>query len=87
MRCDTPPVMTVPDAALDSLNGLAFGDAFGDRWFGILRRRHRRPQDAAAYGNPGDDSARHCVRVSERSPSLTLKLSRASSCVGIFRQA
>ncbi|MFM9373108.1 ADP-ribosylglycohydrolase family protein [Streptomyces sp. Da 82-17] len=27
-----------PPAALDSLSGLAFGDAFGDRWFGILRR-------------------------------------------------
>ncbi|MFE2855390.1 ADP-ribosylglycohydrolase family protein [Streptomyces lavendulae] len=27
-----------PAAALDSLSGLAFGDAFGDRWFGILRR-------------------------------------------------
>ncbi|MGA5193010.1 ADP-ribosylglycohydrolase family protein [Streptomyces exfoliatus] len=29
---------TPPPAALDSLQGLAFGDAFGDRWFGILRR-------------------------------------------------
>ncbi|MFE5539283.1 ADP-ribosylglycohydrolase family protein [Streptomyces sp. NPDC056492] len=29
---------TPPSAALDSLHGLAFGDAFGDRWFGILRR-------------------------------------------------
>ncbi|MDK9499697.1 ADP-ribosylglycohydrolase family protein [Streptomyces katrae] len=27
-----------PPAARDSLAGLAFGDAFGDRWFGILRR-------------------------------------------------
>ncbi|KOX19606.1 MULTISPECIES: ADP-ribosylglycohydrolase family protein [unclassified Streptomyces] len=27
-----------PAAVLDSLHGLAFGDAFGDRWFGILRR-------------------------------------------------
>ncbi|MFF0425271.1 ADP-ribosylglycohydrolase family protein [Streptomyces sp. NPDC004520] len=27
-----------PVAALESLSGLAFGDAFGDRWFGILRR-------------------------------------------------
>ncbi|WP_448319959.1 ADP-ribosylglycohydrolase family protein [Streptomyces sp. CO7] len=27
-----------PAAALDSLSGLAFGDAFGDRWFGILRQ-------------------------------------------------
>ncbi len=31
-------MITVPTAALDSLYGLAFGDAFGDRWFGILRR-------------------------------------------------
>ncbi|MFE2009948.1 ADP-ribosylglycohydrolase family protein [Streptomyces sp. NPDC059491] len=31
-------MITVPAAVLDSLNGLAFGDAFGDRWFGILRR-------------------------------------------------
>ncbi|GAA2771096.1 ADP-ribosylglycohydrolase family protein [Streptomyces showdoensis] len=28
----------LPPAAVDSLSGLAFGDAFGDRWFGILRR-------------------------------------------------
>ncbi|MQY16245.1 hypothetical protein SRB5_64430 [Streptomyces sp. RB5] len=28
----------VPTAVVDSLHGLAFGDAFGDRWFGILRR-------------------------------------------------
>ncbi|MFB6625234.1 ADP-ribosylglycohydrolase family protein [Streptomyces sp. NPDC056374] len=31
-------MINVPAAALDSLQGLAFGDAFGDRWFGILRR-------------------------------------------------
>ncbi|WP_329321547.1 ADP-ribosylglycohydrolase family protein [Streptomyces sp. NBC_01262] len=31
-------MITMPAAALDSLHGLAFGDAFGDRWFGILRR-------------------------------------------------
>ncbi|MBP2586890.1 ADP-ribosylglycohydrolase [Streptomyces sp. PvR006] len=31
-------MIDVPAAALDSLHGLAFGDAFGDRWFGILRR-------------------------------------------------
>ncbi|MFE2103853.1 ADP-ribosylglycohydrolase family protein, partial [Streptomyces sp. NPDC059468] len=31
-------MITVPTAVLDSLYGLAFGDAFGDRWFGILRR-------------------------------------------------
>ncbi|MFJ8297907.1 ADP-ribosylglycohydrolase family protein [Streptomyces sp. NPDC094447] len=31
-------MITLPTAVLDSLHGLAFGDAFGDRWFGILRR-------------------------------------------------
>ncbi|WP_331728063.1 ADP-ribosylglycohydrolase family protein [Streptomyces sp. NBC_00158] len=31
-------MITPPPAARDSLAGLAFGDAFGDRWFGILRR-------------------------------------------------
>ncbi|MFD9078367.1 ADP-ribosylglycohydrolase family protein [Streptomyces erythrochromogenes] len=31
-------MINLPAAALDSLSGLAFGDAFGDRWFGILRR-------------------------------------------------
>ncbi|MFF1342932.1 ADP-ribosylglycohydrolase family protein [Streptomyces sp. NPDC058290] len=31
-------MINMPAAALDSLSGLAFGDAFGDRWFGILRR-------------------------------------------------
>ncbi|MFB7407637.1 ADP-ribosylglycohydrolase family protein [Streptomyces sp. NPDC056202] len=31
-------MINAPAAALDSLHGLAFGDAFGDRWFGILRR-------------------------------------------------
>ncbi|MFF4098965.1 ADP-ribosylglycohydrolase family protein [Streptomyces sp. NPDC001903] len=31
-------MIDIPAAALDSLSGLAFGDAFGDRWFGILRR-------------------------------------------------
>ncbi|WP_079403823.1 ADP-ribosylglycohydrolase family protein [Streptomyces sp. 3211] len=31
-------MIELPAAARDSLSGLAFGDAFGDRWFGILRR-------------------------------------------------
>ncbi|MFE2301136.1 ADP-ribosylglycohydrolase family protein [Streptomyces sp. NPDC059445] len=31
-------MIDVPPAALDSLQGLAFGDAFGDRWFRILRQ-------------------------------------------------
>ncbi|MEU6866571.1 ADP-ribosylglycohydrolase family protein [Streptomyces sp. NPDC046876] len=31
-------MIDLPTAAMDSLSGLAFGDAFGDRWFGILRR-------------------------------------------------
>ncbi|OIJ64069.1 ADP-ribosylglycohydrolase family protein [Streptomyces mangrovisoli] len=30
-------MITAPTAALDSLHGLAFGDAFGDRWFAVLR--------------------------------------------------
>lgn len=36
----------VPAAVLDSLQGLAFGDAFGDRWFGILRRQGTAALDA-----------------------------------------
>ncbi|MDI3388367.1 ADP-ribosylglycohydrolase family protein [Streptomyces sp. B-S-A8] len=32
------PALSLPAPAWDSLSGLAFGDAFGDRWFGILRR-------------------------------------------------
>lgn len=31
-------MINLPAVVLDSLHGLAFGDAFGDRWFGILRR-------------------------------------------------
>ncbi|MFE3408909.1 ADP-ribosylglycohydrolase family protein [Streptomyces mirabilis] len=31
-------MITMPAAVLDSLHGLAFGDAFGDQWFAILRR-------------------------------------------------
>ncbi|MCX4450931.1 ADP-ribosylglycohydrolase family protein [Streptomyces sp. NBC_01789] len=31
-------MIQLPSPVLDSLAGLAFGDAFGDRWFGILRR-------------------------------------------------
>ncbi|WP_329022332.1 MULTISPECIES: ADP-ribosylglycohydrolase family protein [unclassified Streptomyces] len=31
-------MIELPSPVLDSLAGLAFGDAFGDRWFGILRR-------------------------------------------------
>ncbi|GAA2490484.1 hypothetical protein GCM10010276_32070 [Streptomyces longisporus] len=46
-------MIDVPAAVLDSLHGLAFGDAFGDRWFGV---RHRRPgrlalRFAAAYAD------------------------------------
>jgi ADP-ribosylglycohydrolase len=31
-------MINLPTAVLDPLSGLAFGDAFGDRWFGTLRR-------------------------------------------------
>ncbi|MFF9089886.1 hypothetical protein ACF1BE_26400 [Streptomyces sp. NPDC014991] len=31
-------MINTPTAVLDSLHGRAFSDAFGDRWFGILRR-------------------------------------------------
>ncbi|MGW0927343.1 ADP-ribosylglycohydrolase family protein [Streptomyces sp. NPDC002644] len=31
-------MIDIPPAVLDSLSGLAFGDAFGDRWFAVLRR-------------------------------------------------
>ncbi|WP_051806673.1 ADP-ribosylglycohydrolase family protein [Streptomyces sp. NRRL F-2664] len=34
-----PSVTDLPAAVQDALSGLAFGDAFGDRWFGILRRQ------------------------------------------------
>ncbi|MET8576625.1 ADP-ribosylglycohydrolase family protein [Streptomyces sp. NPDC005012] len=31
-------MIDIPAAVLDSLSGLAFGDAFGDRWFAVLRQ-------------------------------------------------
>ncbi|MEV7614124.1 ADP-ribosylglycohydrolase family protein [Streptomyces sp. NPDC089799] len=38
-------MIDLPPPVRDSLYGLAFGDAFGDRWFGILRREGRTPLD------------------------------------------
>lgn len=32
-------MIDMPTPVLDSLSGLAFGDAFGDRWFAVLRRQ------------------------------------------------
>ncbi|MER7521078.1 ADP-ribosylglycohydrolase family protein [Streptomyces sp. NPDC126499] len=63
-------MIKVPAAVLDSLNGLAFGDAFGDRWFGILRREG--PAALAARTPPpeplwrwSDDTAQALVLVRE----------------------
>ncbi|MEU3606854.1 ADP-ribosylglycohydrolase family protein [Streptomyces sp. NPDC035033] len=59
-----------PTAVRDSLHGLAFGDAFGDRWFGILRRDGDAP--LAARTPPAerpwrwsDDTAQALVLVRE----------------------
>ncbi|MFE2874298.1 ADP-ribosylglycohydrolase family protein [Streptomyces roseus] len=63
-------MINLPAAALDSLSGLAFGDAFGDRWFGILRREG--PQALASRIPPpeplwrwSDDTAQAVVLVRE----------------------
>ncbi|GAA3387525.1 ADP-ribosylglycohydrolase family protein [Streptomyces roseoviridis] len=63
-------MITMPAAVLDSLHGLAFGDAFGDRWFGILRREG--PAALAARTPPpeplwrwSDDTAQALVLVRE----------------------
>lgn len=59
-----------PVPVLDSLSGLAFGDAFGDRWFGILRREGPEPL-AARIAPPepvwrwSDDTAQAIVLVRE----------------------
>ncbi|MFB6834567.1 ADP-ribosylglycohydrolase family protein [Streptomyces hydrogenans] len=60
----------LPTAVRDSLHGLAFGDAFGDRWFGILRRDGEAP--LAARTPPAeetwhwtDDTAQALVLVRE----------------------
>ncbi|MEU6167038.1 ADP-ribosylglycohydrolase family protein [Streptomyces tanashiensis] len=57
-------------AALDSLSGLAFGDAFGDRWFGILRREGTAALEARAVPPEplwrwSDDTAQALVLVRE----------------------
>ncbi|MEV6246047.1 ADP-ribosylglycohydrolase family protein [Streptomyces sp. NPDC051742] len=61
---------TPPPAALDSLQGLAFGDAFGDRWFGILRRDGAAALDERALPPEplwrwSDDTAQAVVLVRE----------------------
>ncbi|MFF8586216.1 ADP-ribosylglycohydrolase family protein [Streptomyces althioticus] len=60
----------VPAAVLDSLQGLAFGDAFGDRWFGILRRQgtaalEARTPPAEPLWRWTDDTAQAVVLVRE----------------------
>ncbi|MFD4371881.1 ADP-ribosylglycohydrolase family protein [Streptomyces sp. NPDC059202] len=60
----------MPTAVRDSLEGLAFGDAFGDRWFGILRREGEAPLEArtplAEEAWPWtDDTAQALVLVRE----------------------
>ncbi|MFK0097958.1 ADP-ribosylglycohydrolase family protein [Streptomyces sp. NPDC091040] len=63
--------MTVaPVPALDSLAGLAFGDAFGDRWFGILRREGAEALEARTLPDEpvwrwSDDTAQALVLVRE----------------------
>lgn len=63
-------MIDLPAAALDSLSGLAFGDAFGDRWFGILRREGPAALDARTpppepLWRWSDDTAQALVLVRE----------------------
>ncbi|MCX4985701.1 ADP-ribosylglycohydrolase family protein [Streptomyces sp. NBC_00572] len=63
-------MINVPHAVLDSLHGLAFGDAFGDRWFGILRREgpaalEARTLPAESLWQWSDDTAQALVLVRE----------------------
>lgn len=66
--------MYIPAAALDSLHGLAHGDAFGDRWFSVLRlagpealeKRVLPPQDTWLWT---DDTAQALALVRELSES------------------
>ncbi|MFC8296134.1 ADP-ribosylglycohydrolase family protein [Streptomyces sp. NPDC057242] len=63
-------MINVPVAALDSLHGLAFGDAFGDRWFGILRRNGSEALEARTpppepLWRWSDDTAQALVLVGE----------------------
>ncbi|PZT73482.1 MULTISPECIES: ADP-ribosylglycohydrolase family protein [unclassified Streptomyces] len=59
-----------PSSVLDSLSGLAFGDAFGDRWFGILRREGPEPLESRTpppepVWRWSDDTAQALVLVRE----------------------
>ncbi|THA71501.1 hydrolase [Streptomyces sp. A0958] len=63
-------MINLPVPALDSLAGLAFGDAFGDRWFGILRREGLAPLEARTLPPEpvwrwSDDTAQAIVLVRE----------------------
>ncbi|MBM9507825.1 ADP-ribosylglycohydrolase family protein [Actinacidiphila acididurans] len=63
-------MINVPAPALDSLYGLAFGDAFGDRWFGILRREGTAALEARTVPPEplwrwSDDTAQALVLVRE----------------------
>ncbi|MFD4315587.1 ADP-ribosylglycohydrolase family protein [Streptomyces sp. NPDC058548] len=63
-------MINVPAAVLDSLHGLAFGDAFGDRWFGILRREgpaalEARTPPPESLWQWSDDTAQALVLVRE----------------------
>ncbi|MFD5768292.1 ADP-ribosylglycohydrolase family protein [Streptomyces sp. NPDC127049] len=59
-----------PPAVRDALHGLAFGDAFGDRWFRILRREGEAPLTARVLPAEtpwrwSDDTAQALVLVRE----------------------
>ncbi|MFJ5711819.1 ADP-ribosylglycohydrolase family protein [Streptomyces sp. NPDC093105] len=59
-----------PTAVRDALHGLAFGDAFGDRWFRILRRDGEAPLRARTLPSEeqwrwSDDTAQALVLVRE----------------------
>ncbi|MFB7940529.1 ADP-ribosylglycohydrolase family protein [Streptomyces sp. NPDC056049] len=59
-----------PPAVRDALHGLAFGDAFGDRWFRILRREGEAPLAARVLPAEtpwrwSDDTAQALVLVRE----------------------
>ncbi|MFF5922146.1 ADP-ribosylglycohydrolase family protein [Streptomyces flavochromogenes] len=67
-------MINVPVAVLDSLHGLAFGDAFGDRWFGILRREgpaalESRTVPPETLWQWSDDTAQALVLVRELADS------------------
>ncbi|WP_395366848.1 ADP-ribosylglycohydrolase family protein [Streptomyces sp. YH02] len=63
-------MINTPTAVLDSLHGLSFGDAFGDRWFGILRREgpaalEARTPPPETLWQWSDDTAQALVLVGE----------------------